>query len=71
MNNYTVRIEVATHGCDFALIPVQATNEEEAKRLAVAAYEDNPGDLDYWASDYYESNIDTQFIADWEVTHEQ
>jgi len=65
---YTVRIEIETRGTDFAEIVVEAESKEQARILAGELHgsEDCP-ELDYWASNHYESSLDTQFQKDWEV----
>ena len=63
---YSVRLEFTVSSSDMADLTVEANSPEEAKQLAIKAYH-NGAELDYYASDYHESSLDTQFIDDWEV----
>ena len=68
MNKYNVRIEIATQSTDFATITVEADSPEQARKLAADVYHsDDCPDLDYWASDYLESKLDTEYQDDWQV----
>ena len=64
---YLVRAEVRVESTDFVTYEVEANSKEEAKLLAVEEYENGTEPIDRWASDYIESEIDKQFIADWDI----
>ena len=67
MNEYLVRAEVLVTSCDFVTYEVEAKTKEEAKLKAIALYEDGEGPIARWASDFLESEMDKQYLDDWEV----
>ncbi len=65
--SYAVRIELRIQNTDFALHTVEADSIEEAKQKAISEYESGELDLDYYASDAMESELDTESVKDWVV----
>jgi len=56
---YEVTLEFLVKSCDLLDITVEAENEEEARKLAIKKYQEHPEDYeDFYASDYYETELD-------------
>jgi len=66
MKKYRVRMEFMVKSTDFADVEIEANSPEEAKELLLKKYEDGL-DLDYYASDHLDSEVDTEYIKDWQV----
>jgi len=67
MNKYKVRIEIKVNAIDLAEIEVEACCINEAKYLAIKAYEEDSSQVDTWQSDGTEYNIDFNQVDDWLV----
>ena len=67
MKKYLVRAEVLVTSCDFVTYEVEAASEDEAKQKAIDLYEDGIEPIDRWASDFLESEMDKQFIDNWDT----
>jgi hypothetical protein len=68
MNKYKVRLELNVNSADLGWVTVEADSPEQAKQVAVDAYTNGTtGDINWWASDYIESELDISTIKDWEV----
>jgi hypothetical protein len=64
---YIVRLEANVSSVDLADVEVEASSKEEAIQKAIQGYTDGSFDLDWYASDTYELELDTQFTQDWLV----
>ena len=68
MPKYEVRLEFNVISTDFAMVEVEADSPEQARIAATELYySDDCPDLDYWASDYIDTSLDTTYQSDWEV----
>ena len=54
---YTVQLQFNVTSLDFADIIIEANSSEEAQLLAKKAFHKGETDLDYYQSDYYESEL--------------
>ena len=70
---YTVRVEVGVQANRLCEIKVNATNEKDAKLLAIALYEDNPYDPSYetWEAEGEKLTVQWDTMADWEVKEDE
>lgn len=68
MAKYEVRLEFIVKSTDFANINVEADTIGQARIKAVEVYNsDNCPELDFWQSDYTDTELDTSCRDDWEV----
>ncbi len=65
---YCVRLEFFVKSTDFADIIVEANSEIEAKSKAKLEYFNDPSGLDYYASNYMDSELISDFESEWQVT---
>ena len=70
---YTVRVEVGVQANRLCEIEVNATNEKDAKLLAIALYEDNPYDPSYetWEAEGEKLTVQWDTMTDWEVKEDE
>ncbi len=58
MKKYTVSLEFKVKSVDLLDVEVEAENRYDAIRKAQEKYIENPDDSDFYASEYYESELD-------------
>ena len=64
---YTVQLQFDVLSVDLADITVEANTPKEAQLLAKQAYHEGTAELDYYQSNWYESEL-TEDYSLWEVT---
>jgi len=72
MKTFVVTMEFNVQSVDLADIKVLANSEEEAREIALKMYMDGKtGDLDFYASDDYDSSISSETSRNWRVEEDQ
>ena len=66
---YKVRFSFRVESTDFADHEVEASSMSEARLKALEDYNNSEGalDLDYYAGDYFDTELETDSIDDWLV----
>ena len=71
MPRYTVRLEFDVDSTDFADIIIDAESVETAKLEAIKGYFQGGYNIDYYASNDYETTLSTENKDDWMVTEHE